>query len=52
VLTPGHSYVALAVEDLDRARAFYRDKLGLEAAQDNPAGSSTDWTAAASSFST
>ena len=38
MLTPGHSYVALPVEDLDRARAFYRDKLGLEAAQDNPGG--------------
>ena len=38
MLNSGHAHVALPVEDLARARAFYRDQLGLEAAQDNPGG--------------
>ncbi|MFN2463648.1 MAG: VOC family protein [Candidatus Dormibacteria bacterium] len=38
MLKSGHAHVALPVEDLPRARAFYRDKLGLEPAQDNPGG--------------
>lgn len=34
------SYVAtrLPAQDLDRARAFYRDKLGLEPAEERPGG--------------
>ncbi|GAC1327604.1 MAG: VOC family protein [Candidatus Dormibacteria bacterium] len=38
MLIEGSAHVALPVQDLDRARTFYRDKLGLEAAQDNPGG--------------
>ena len=38
MLHQGHAQVALPVEDLARARAFYSEKLGLEPAQDNPGG--------------
>jgi catechol 2,3-dioxygenase-like lactoylglutathione lyase family enzyme len=38
VIKGGHVYAALPVQDLERARAFYRDKLGLDPAQDNPGG--------------
>lgn len=38
MLKTGHLYTALPVEDLDRARAFYSQKLDLEPAQDNPGG--------------
>ncbi|MFN2466046.1 MAG: VOC family protein [Candidatus Dormibacteria bacterium] len=38
MLKSGHMHTALPVEDLDRARAFYSQKLGLEPAADNPGG--------------
>jgi catechol 2,3-dioxygenase-like lactoylglutathione lyase family enzyme len=38
MLNQGHGYAALPVEDLERARAFYRDKLGLAPAEENPGG--------------
>jgi len=38
MLTEGFAHVALPAQDLGRARAFYRDQLGLEAAQENPGG--------------
>jgi catechol 2,3-dioxygenase-like lactoylglutathione lyase family enzyme len=38
MLRQGHVYTALPVRDLDRARAFYSEKLGLEPAADNPGG--------------
>ena len=38
MLKAGYAYTALPVEDLARARAFYRDQLGLEPAQVNPGG--------------
>lgn len=37
-LNSAHIRTMLPVEDLARARSFYRDKLGMEAAQDNPGG--------------
>ena len=33
-----HVAARLPAQDLDRARAFYRDKLGLEAAEERPGG--------------
>jgi catechol 2,3-dioxygenase-like lactoylglutathione lyase family enzyme len=33
-----HVATRLPAQDLDRARAFYRDKLGLEAAEERPGG--------------
>src|SRR4051794_20379498 len=33
-----HTAARLPAQDLDRARAFYRDKLGLEAADERPGG--------------
>jgi catechol 2,3-dioxygenase-like lactoylglutathione lyase family enzyme len=38
MLKKGHLHTALPVQDLDRARAFYSEQLGLEPAQDNPGG--------------
>ncbi|MHB8509746.1 MAG: VOC family protein [Candidatus Dormibacteria bacterium] len=38
MLHQGHALTALPVEDLDRARAYYLDKLGLVAVQENPGG--------------
>jgi catechol 2,3-dioxygenase-like lactoylglutathione lyase family enzyme len=38
VLNGAHARTMLPVEDLERARAFYREKLGVEPAQDNPGG--------------
>ncbi len=38
MLSRGHVYTALPVEDIERARAFYEQKLGLSPAQDNPGG--------------
>src|ERR1700724_3659506 len=37
-LAAGHVYAALPVSDIDRARAFYSEKLGLEPADENPGG--------------
>lgn len=33
-----HAAARLPAQDLERARAFYRDKLGLEAAEERPGG--------------
>lgn len=38
MLKQAHVYTALPVEDLDRARKFYSEKLGLEPDEDNPGG--------------
>ena len=38
MLNQAHVYTALPVEDIDRARAFYEQKLGLTPAQENPGG--------------
>ncbi|HEV1997478.1 MAG TPA: VOC family protein [Candidatus Dormibacteraeota bacterium] len=38
MLNEGHIYTALPVRDLDRARAFYLEKLGLEPTANNPGG--------------
>ncbi|MGI8608507.1 MAG: VOC family protein [Candidatus Dormibacteria bacterium] len=38
MLKDGHVYTALPVRDLQRARTFYSQKLGLEPAADNPGG--------------
>jgi catechol 2,3-dioxygenase-like lactoylglutathione lyase family enzyme len=38
MLQTGRAHVALPVQDLARARAFYRDKLQLEPLQENPGG--------------
>ena len=37
-LNAGHVQTALPVSDIDRARAFYSEKLGLEPADENPGG--------------
>ena len=36
--TTAHAATRLPAQDLDRARAFYRDKLGLEPAEERPGG--------------
>jgi catechol 2,3-dioxygenase-like lactoylglutathione lyase family enzyme len=38
MLNGAHLRTMLPVEDLERARAFYREKLGMEPAQENPGG--------------
>jgi len=38
VLSDGHVATRLPAQDLERARAFYRDKLGLEPAEERPGG--------------
>jgi catechol 2,3-dioxygenase-like lactoylglutathione lyase family enzyme len=38
MLRGGHVYTALPVEDIERARAFYQEKLGLAPAEENPGG--------------
>ena len=38
MLNQAHVYTALPVEDLDRARAFYEQRLGLTPAEENPGG--------------
>jgi catechol 2,3-dioxygenase-like lactoylglutathione lyase family enzyme len=38
MLNYGHMHTALPVEDIDRARAFYADVLGLGPAEENPGG--------------
>ncbi|MEA2683424.1 MAG: hypothetical protein QOK05_1752 [Chloroflexota bacterium] len=38
MLNEGKMHTALPVKDLDRARRFYSQKLGLEPAEDNPGG--------------
>jgi catechol 2,3-dioxygenase-like lactoylglutathione lyase family enzyme len=37
-LALGHAIGKIPVQDLDRARAWYRDKLGLEALEERPGG--------------
>ena len=37
-LSNAHTVTKLPAQDLERARAFYRDKLGLEAAEERPGG--------------
>jgi catechol 2,3-dioxygenase-like lactoylglutathione lyase family enzyme len=38
VLTDSHVATRLPAQDLERARAFYRDKLGLEPVEERPGG--------------
>jgi catechol 2,3-dioxygenase-like lactoylglutathione lyase family enzyme len=38
VWSGAHAAARLPAQDLDRARAFYRDKLGLEPAEERPGG--------------
>ena len=38
MLTNSHIAARLPAQDLDRARAFYRDKLGLEPVEERPGG--------------
>src|SRR5215208_3444024 len=38
VLEDGHVATRIPVRDLDRARAFYSEKLGLEPAEERPGG--------------
>ena len=38
MLTDARGAASLPAQDLDRARAFYRDKLGLEPADERPGG--------------
>jgi catechol 2,3-dioxygenase-like lactoylglutathione lyase family enzyme len=37
-LAGGHAIAKIPAKDLDRARAFYRDKLGLESAEEREGG--------------
>jgi predicted enzyme related to lactoylglutathione lyase len=38
MLSGANIHTTLPCQDLDRARAFYRDRLGLEPATESPAG--------------
>jgi catechol 2,3-dioxygenase-like lactoylglutathione lyase family enzyme len=38
MLETGHVATRLPVQDIERARAFYRDKLGLEPVEERPGG--------------
>ena len=38
MLKDGHTATRLPVQDMDRARAFYSEKLGLEPSEERPGG--------------